>query len=167
MSDLPPLIKTDADWDKIVQKLHAEIERLRSELAAEREIKIETNRLWRAINGMDQDDYDKRAERFVYSMLDGLTVGQSNRSIVISAIAEHFADIAKAERERCARVTDAQIEAVAKIIYVASSYSISEAMGIAKDIVTSVAAAIRALDNVPIQSPNTDALGGPFPEEES
>jgi hypothetical protein len=59
----------------------------------------ETNRLWRAINGMDIDDADKRAEVFMHMHLDGLTVTEHNRATVKSALAEHFADLMRAGDE--------------------------------------------------------------------
>ena len=72
------------------------------------ELDPETHRLWRAINGYDIDDHDKRAEAFVHSMLDGLTVGPGNRATVKSSLAENFEQLAKdrvaATIERCAQV---------------------------------------------------------------
>lgn len=54
----------------------------------------ETNRLWRAINGMDIDDADKRAEAFMHMNLDGF-LPQGARASIKSALAEHFADLMK------------------------------------------------------------------------
>jgi hypothetical protein len=75
-----------------LQALVAELQRL---LAADKS----ANRLYRAINHLDEDDYDRRAEPFVVSYLDGLSVGPNNRNSVRAALADHFADIGqRAER---------------------------------------------------------------------
>jgi hypothetical protein len=53
----------------------------------------ETSRLWRAINGMDIDDADKRAEHVMRQSLDGLSIGPENRASVKALLAEHFAEL--------------------------------------------------------------------------
>jgi hypothetical protein len=66
----------------------AEIKRLRAELADHQKV----SRTFRY--GMDIDEWDKRAERLMETMLDGLTIGPTNRLTVKAVLAEHFADIA-------------------------------------------------------------------------
>lgn len=76
----------------------AEIERLRAEVADLHTINLEANRLWRAINGHDIDDFDKRAEMVMQSSLDGLRIGPTNRNSVKAMLAEHFEQIDKDAR---------------------------------------------------------------------
>ncbi len=58
----------------------------------------ETNRLWRALNGHDIDDFDKRAEAIMHMHLDGLQIGPDNRNGIKAMLAEHFEQIAKDRR---------------------------------------------------------------------
>jgi hypothetical protein len=51
-------------------------------------------RLHRNLNGLGEDDHDKRAEHFMQQCLDGLTVGPLNRNSIKAALAEQFADCA-------------------------------------------------------------------------
>jgi hypothetical protein len=92
----------------------AEIARLRAELAQKREWERESNHLYRSINGMDIDDFDKRAEYVVQTRLDGLSIGSTNRHSVKALLAEHFADIASSaarqNAEEIARLREALTE---------------------------------------------------------
>lgn len=55
----------------------------------------EASRLHRYLNGLDIDDADKRAEHVMQTMLDGLSIGPTNRNSVKAFLADHFADLMK------------------------------------------------------------------------
>ena len=91
--------KNEAEW----WACH-EIERLRAELAESYRIKLEANRLYRYLNGMDQDTWDKRAEWIMSTVLDGAHIGPTNREMVKALLADHFADIGDRLRAALERI---------------------------------------------------------------
>jgi hypothetical protein len=71
--------------------LLADRDALEGKLAECQRIDLEANRFYRLMNGLDEDDHDKRAEQFMVAWLDGTTITPSNRTSVKAALAEHFA----------------------------------------------------------------------------
>lgn len=57
--------------------------------------KLEANRLYRYLNGLEEDDIDKRAELFIHMFLDGFPGIESGRLIIKAALADNFADLLK------------------------------------------------------------------------
>jgi hypothetical protein len=93
-----------------VAALLADRDALAKRVTALERIDLNANRFYRCMNGLDEDDHDKRAERFMVQTLDGLAVGPSNRTSVKAALAEHFAAVAEraeAERDALAKERDA------------------------------------------------------------
>jgi hypothetical protein len=80
---------------KEISRSRGEIERLRAEVTDLHTVNLEANRLWRALNGHDIDDFDKRAEMVMRQTLDGMMIGPTNRNGVKAMLAEHFEQIAK------------------------------------------------------------------------
>lgn len=77
------------------RRIADEIERLRAEIADLHRVDLEANRLWRALNCHDIDDFDKRAEAIMRQSLDGMHIGPTNRNGVKAMLAEHFEQIDK------------------------------------------------------------------------
>lgn len=68
----------------------ADVDRVRAALARVADPSV--NRLYRAINGLDGDDADERAETFIYSHIDGW-IPKESRALVKLALAQNFEEL--------------------------------------------------------------------------
>lgn len=88
----------------MVEGVRSQLEAVTKERDEALAINLESNRFYRLMNGLDEDDHDKRAEHVMKQQLDGLTICDTNRTSVKAYLAEHFQAVAEAAEQRAQEV---------------------------------------------------------------